>query len=83
MIGRFIKHFNELKDDYQADSRAKMKKLEKYKAEIEALKDRCTHLEEAIVHIRNNTQSMHAEASTRVSTRKESLLDDSVNQKNT
>jgi phage regulator Rha-like protein len=35
MIARFVKHFNELKEDFQADSRSKRKKLEKHKAEAE------------------------------------------------
>ena len=48
MINRFVKHFNDLKDDYEADSRSKRKKLEKQKEEIENLKGRCSHLEEAI-----------------------------------
>lgn len=32
MIARFVKHFNELKEDFQADSRSKRKKLEKQQA---------------------------------------------------
>jgi len=61
MIARFIKHFNELKEDFQADSRSKRKKLEKQRAEIESLKEKCNHMEEAIVHIKNITQSMQVE----------------------
>jgi len=80
MIARFVKHFNELKEDFQADSRSKRKKLEKQKAEIEALKEKCNHMEEAISHIKTLTQSMQAEASTRASARKEAQPDDSVNQ---
>lgn len=81
MIGRFIKRFNDLKDDYQANSRSKRKKLEKHKEEIEGLKDKCSHLEAAIEHMRSLTQSMQAQASTRISARKDSISDDSVNQK--
>lgn len=34
MINRFVKQFNELKEDYQADSRSKRKKLEKKKSKL-------------------------------------------------
>jgi len=80
MIARFVKHFNELKEDFQADSRSKRKKLEKQKAEIENLKEKCKHMEEAISHIKNITQIMQAEASTRASLKKEPQIEDSVNQ---
>jgi len=80
MIARFVKHFNELKEDFQADSRSKRKKLEKQKAEIESLKEKCKHMEEAIAHIKSITQSMQAETSTRASVKKEPQIDDSVNQ---
>ncbi len=75
----FVKHFNELKEEFQADGRSKRKKLEKQKAEIEGLKEKCNHMEEAITHIKTITQSMQAKASTRVSARKEPQPDDSVN----
>jgi len=55
MIARFIKHHNELKEDFQADSRSKRKKLEKQRADIESLKEKCKHLEEAISHIKTIT----------------------------
>lgn len=71
MIARFLKHFNELKEEFQADSRSKRKKLEKQKAEIEGLKEKCNHMEEEIPHIKTITQSMQVEASTRASARKE------------
>lgn len=80
MIARFVKHFNEFKEEFQADSKSKRKKLEKQKAEIEGLKEKCNHMEEANAHIKTITQSMQAEASTRASARKEPQLDDSVNQ---
>ena len=70
MIARFIKHFNELKEDFQADSRSKRKKLEKQKEEMENLKEKCLHMEEAISDIKSITQSMQAEASTRASGKK-------------
>lgn len=79
MIARIIKRHNELKEDYQADSRSKRKKLEKQRAEIESLKEKCTHLEEAIAHIKNITDAMQAEASTRAS-KKDTQMEDSVNQ---
>lgn len=80
MIARFVKHFNELKEDIQADSRSKRKNLEKQKAEIENLKEKCNHMEEAINHIKSITQSMQAETSTRASAKKEFQYYDSVNQ---
>ena len=67
MIARFVKHFNDLKEEFQADSKSKRKKLEKQRAEIEGLKEKCNHLEEAITHIKEMTQSMHGEASTKIS----------------
>jgi len=81
MINSFVKHFNELKEDYEADSRSKRKKLEKQKAEIENLKGRCSHLEEAVQQIRSLTQSHQAETSTRISARRNPMPDDSVTQK--
>lgn len=80
MIAKFVKHFNELKEDFQADSRSKRKKLEKQQAEIENLKETCMHMEEAISHIKSITQSMQVEASTKASGKKEAQHDDSVNQ---
>jgi len=80
MIARFVKHFNELKEDFQADNRSKQKKLEKQKAEIENLKEKCNHMEEAINHIKSITQSMQAETSTKESGKKEVQYDDYVNQ---
>ena len=80
MIARFVKHFNDLKEEFQADSKSKRKKLEKQKAEIEGLKEKCNHMEEAIAHIKAITQSMQAETSTRASAKKEPQPDDSVNQ---
>lgn len=81
MINRYVKHFNDLKNDYEADSRSKRKKLEKQKEEIENLKGRCSHLEEAIEQIRALSQSYQAEASTKASARKDPLPDDSATQK--
>lgn len=52
MIARFVNHFNDLKEEFQADSKSKRKKLEKQKAEIEGLKEKCNHMEEAIAHIK-------------------------------
>lgn len=52
MIARFVKHFNELKEDFQTDSRSKRKKLEKQKAEIVSLKEKCNRMEEVIAHIK-------------------------------
>jgi len=80
MIARFVKHFNDLKEEFQTDSKSKRKKLEKQKAEIEGLKEKCNHMEEAIAHIKSITQSMQAEALTRASVKKEPQLDDYVNQ---
>lgn len=81
MINSFVKHFNELKESYEADNRSKRKKLEKQKAEIENLEGRCSHLEEAVQQIRSLTQSHQAETSTRISARRNPLPDDSVTQK--
>lgn len=80
MIARFIKHFNELKEEFQSENKSKKKKLEKQKTEIEGLKEKCNHLEEAISHIRSMNQSMQGEASTKNSNKKEQSPDDSVNQ---
>lgn len=79
LIARFMKHHKELEDDFHADSRSKRKKLQKRKAEIEKLKERCHHLEEAVTYIKSITESMQAEASTKVS-EKEPQMEDSVNQ---
>ena len=79
MIARIVKRHNELKEDFQADSRSKRKKLEKKRAEIESLKEKCNHLEEAIAHIKNIPGAMQGEASTRAS-KKDIQMDDSVNQ---
>lgn len=81
MINRFVKHFNELKSDYESDSRSKRKKLEKQKEEIESLKGRCSHLEEAIEQIKALTQSYQASASTKASAKRDPIPDDSVTQK--
>lgn len=82
MINRLRKQLSELKDDYEADTRSKRKKLEKQKVEIENLKGRCSHLEEAIEQIRALTQSYQAEASTKASgARRDPLPDVSVTQK--
>lgn len=69
-IARFVKHFNELKEYFQADSKSKRKKLETQQAEIENLKEKCNHMEEVINHIKSITQSMQAESSTRASAKK-------------
>ncbi|MCY6488473.1 hypothetical protein, partial [Actinobacillus pleuropneumoniae] len=76
MIACFVKHFNDLKEEFQGDSKSKRKKLEKQRG----LKEKCNHLEEAITHIKAMTQSMHGEASTKISEKKEPQFDDSVNQ---
>jgi len=83
MIARFVKHHNDLRDDFHADSRSKRKKLEKQKKEIEGLKEKCQHLEEAINHIKNLTESMQAETSTKASQKdqqKDDQMEDTVNQ---
>ena len=79
MIARFIKHFNELKEEVQWENKSKKKKLEKQKAGIEGLKEKCNHLEEAINHIRLLNKGMQGEASTKNNDKKEQLPDDSVN----
>ena len=48
MIACFIKYFNELKVEVKSENKSKKKKFEKQKAEIEGLKEKCNHLEEAI-----------------------------------
>jgi len=52
MMARFIKYFNELKVEVQSENKSKKKKFEKQKAEIEGLKEKCHHLEEAVSYIR-------------------------------
>lgn len=74
MINSVKKQLKELADDYHADRESKRKKLGKRKKEIEALKDRCIHMEAVIDHLRTLTESQQAEASTRASAQK----DDSV-----
>jgi len=82
MINRLRSKLQELKEDYESDSRSKRKKLEKQKAEIENLQGRCSHLEEAMEHIRTLTQSFQAEASTKASgARRDPIPDISVTQK--
>lgn len=83
LIARFVKHHNELREDFIADCRSKRKKLEKRKREIEALKEKCEHLEEVVKHIQSLTESMQAEASTKDSQKeeqKEAQMEDTVNQ---
>jgi len=70
---------NHLKD-YETDSRSKRKKMEKQKEEIENLKGRCNHLEEAIEQIKALSQSYQAEASFKASARRDPTPDDSVTQ---
>lgn len=74
MINSVKKQLRELADDYHADRESKRKKLGKRKKEIEALKDRCIHMEAVIDHLRTLTESQQAEAPTRASAQK----DDSV-----
>lgn len=86
LISRFMKHHNDLREDFIADSRSKRKKLEKRKKEIENLQDRCEHLEEALKHIQSITASMQAEASTKESKKEqqeqqeEDHMEETVNQ---
>lgn len=83
MIAHFVKHHKELRDDFLADSRSKRKKLVKQRKEIEGLKEKCQHLEEAINHIKQLTDSMQAEASTKASQKDEERddqRDETVNQ---
>ena len=77
MINSLTKQLKELQDDYHSDRNSKRRKLDKRKNEIEALQERCSHLEAAIEHIRSLTQSYQAEASTKASVRNP---DDSVTQ---
>lgn len=81
MTNSFVKQFKDLKDDFETDSRLKRKKLEKQKEEIESLKGRCSHLEEAIEQIKALSQSYQAEASTKASARRDPMPDDLVTQK--
>jgi len=67
MINRLTKKMKELQDDYHADRNSKRKNLDKRKAEIESLKERCSHSEAAMEHIRTLAQSYQAEASTKAS----------------
>ena len=67
MINRLTKQVKELQEDYQADRNSKRKALDKRKAEIESLKERCSHLEAAMEHFRTLAQSYQAEASTKES----------------
>jgi len=76
LINSFVKHLK----DYETDSRAKRKKLEKQKEEIENLKGRCSHLEEAIDQIKALSQNYQAEASFKASARRDPTPEDSVMQ---
>lgn len=71
MINSVKKQIKELSEDYYADRESKRKKLGKRKKEIEALKDRCIHMEAVIDHLRTLTESNQAEASTKASAQKE------------
>lgn len=71
MINSIKKQLKDLSEDYHADRESKRKKLGKRKKEIEALKDRCIHMEAVIDHLRTLTESNQAEASTKASAQKD------------
>lgn len=80
MIGCFIQTLKDLCSEMKSVKNYKKTELEKQNAEIEELKDKCKHLEDAVEYINSLNQSEQGEISSKYSKRKGQYPEEFVEQ---
>lgn len=79
MIGRFIQTLKYMRSKMKIINVHKQSEIDKKIAEIEELKDKCKHLEDAVDYINSLNQSQQGENSSRYNKKRGQQPEESVN----
>jgi len=80
MIGRFNQALKDLRAEMKTKNMYKQRDIDKQKAKIIELKDKCKHLKEVVDYIKSINQSQQRETSTKQSKKRHPQQEESVNQ---